>query len=124
MQVSDSTRKAEVVNSIAETISKINKAEDFTRQQDYIKQCSEILKIDETGLHAMVNNFFATGLLARRLPFEEARTQGKNARRAEASGYDDATFNLLFKNRVAGREIMRGLAGIPRWQEAGTDRRW
>ena len=53
----DSTKKAEVVNQIAETISKINKAEDFTKQQDYIKQCSEILKIDEGGLHALVNKF-------------------------------------------------------------------
>ena len=44
---SDSNKKAEVVNQIAETISRINKAEDFTKQQDYIKQCSEILKIDE-----------------------------------------------------------------------------
>ncbi len=53
----DSTRKAEVVNQVAETISKINKAEDFTKQQDYIRQCSEILKIDESGLHALVNKF-------------------------------------------------------------------
>ena len=53
----DTTKKSEVVNSIAETISKINKAEDFTKQQDYIKQCSEILKIDEGGLHALVNKF-------------------------------------------------------------------
>ena len=45
---SDSNKKAEVVNQIAETISRINKAEDFTKQQDYIKQCSEILKIDES----------------------------------------------------------------------------
>ena len=34
---SDSTKKSIVVNQIAETISKINKTEDFTRQQDYIK---------------------------------------------------------------------------------------
>ena len=44
----DSVKKSEVVNRMAETISKINKAEDFTKQQDYIKQCSEILKIDES----------------------------------------------------------------------------
>lgn len=53
----DSTKKSIVVNQIAETISKINKAEDFTKQQDYIKQCSEILKIEESGLHALVNKF-------------------------------------------------------------------
>ncbi len=53
----DNTKKSIVVNQIAETISKINKTEDFTKQQDYIKQCSEILKIEESGLHALVNKF-------------------------------------------------------------------
>lgn len=48
----DSVKKSEVVNRIAETISRINKVEDFTKQQDYIKQCAEILKIEESGLHA------------------------------------------------------------------------
>ncbi len=46
----DSNKKAGVVNQVAETISKINKAEDFTRQQDYIRQCAELLKIGEEGL--------------------------------------------------------------------------
>ena len=53
----DSNKKSAVVNQVAETISKINKAEDFTKQQDYIKQCAEILKIEEAGLHALVNKF-------------------------------------------------------------------
>src|SRR5574343_1886473 len=33
----DSVRKSQVVNQIAETIGRLNKAEDFTRQQDYIR---------------------------------------------------------------------------------------
>ena len=32
----DTNKKAQIVNRIAESISKINKAEDFTKQQDYI----------------------------------------------------------------------------------------
>ena len=51
----DSGKKSAVVNQIAETIAKINRAEDFTRRQDYIRQVSEILKIEETGLNALVN---------------------------------------------------------------------
>ncbi len=96
---SDSTKKAEVVNQMAETISKINKAEDFTKQQDYIKQCSEILKIDESGLHALVNKFIRDRIVRRKesLPFEEARTQEENAKQAEATDYDDATFNFCSK---------------------------
>ncbi|MDP4129449.1 MAG: DNA primase, partial [Bacteroidota bacterium] len=53
----DSNRKAQLVNQIAETISRINKAEDFTRQQDYIRRSSELLKIDENGLNTLVNKF-------------------------------------------------------------------
>jgi len=118
----DSTKKADVVNSIAETISKINKAEDFTKQQDYIKQCSEILKIDESGLHALVNKFIRDRIATqeRKLPFEEATHQEENARRAEAAGYDEATFSLLFKDDLQEREIARILLeyGMKSWDES------
>ncbi|HJT74702.1 MAG TPA: DNA primase [Chitinophaga sp.] len=53
----DSSRKSQLVNEIAETISKIDKTEDFTRQQDYIRQCSQVLKIDEQGMINLVNKF-------------------------------------------------------------------
>ena len=53
----DSTKKAAAVNTIAESISRINKVEDFTRQEDYIKQSAQLLKIDEQGLHNLVNKF-------------------------------------------------------------------
>jgi DNA primase len=53
----DTNKKAGVVNQVAETIARINKVEDFTKQQDYIRQCSELLRIEETGLHALVNKF-------------------------------------------------------------------
>ncbi len=118
----DSTKKADVVNAIAETISKINKAEDFTKQQDYIKQCSEILKIDEGGLHALVNKFIRDRIATqeRKLPFEEARSHEENARQAEAMNYDEATFNLLFKDELQERELARILLefGIKPWDES------
>lgn len=53
----DSVKKAALVNHIAESISRLNKVEDFTRQQDYIKQSSQLLKVDEAGLHSLVNKF-------------------------------------------------------------------
>jgi DNA primase len=106
---SDSNKKAEVVNQIAETISRINKAEDFTKQQDYIKQCSEILKIDESGLHALVNKFIRNRIVTQEkaLPFEEARLHEENAKKAQETDYDDATFNLLFKDELQERELAR-----------------
>lgn len=51
----DRNKKSAAVNSIAETISRINKAEDFTKQQDYIRQASQLLRIDEAGLVNLVN---------------------------------------------------------------------
>jgi DNA primase len=123
---SDTTKKSEVVNSIAETISKINKAEDFTRQQDYIKQCSEILKIDEGGLHALVNKFIRNKISTQEKALppasyrdEEARSKEENAQHAAATDYDDSTFNLLFKDELQEKEFARVLLehGNKKWNE-------
>ena len=105
----DSNKKAEVVNQIAESISRINKAEDFTKQQDYIKQCSEILKIDESGLHALVNKFIRNRMITqeRALPFEEEKIHEENAKKAHETDYDDATFDLLFRDELQERELAR-----------------
>jgi len=117
----DSSRKADVVNQVAETISKVNKAEDFTRQQDYIKQCAELLRIDETGLHALVNKFIRDRIatLERKLPFDEAQQHADNARQAETHNYDESTFNLLFKDELQEREVARVLLeyGLLRWDD-------
>ncbi|MFC0776272.1 DNA primase [Terrimonas alba] len=118
---SDSVKKAEVVTKMAETIARINKAEDFTKQQDYIKQCAEILKIDEAGLHSLVNKFIRDRIATqeRKLPFEEAKKHEENARQAEQTNYDDATFNLLFKDELQERELARILLeyGIKKWND-------
>lgn len=120
----DSTRKADVVNSIAETISRINKAEDFTRQQDYIKQCAEILKIDEQGLHSLVNKFIRDRISAqeRKLPFEEARQIEENARQAADTNFNDETFSLLFRDELQEKEIARVLLefGSRAWDASKT----
>jgi DNA primase len=117
----DSKKKSEVVNRMAETISRINKAEDFTRQQDYIKQCSEILKIDEGGMHALVNKFIRDRIVTmeRRLPAEEAKIHEEKARQAHSTDYDDSTFTLLFKDDLQEREIARVLIefGDRGWSE-------
>ncbi len=117
----DSVKKAEVVTRMAETIARINKAEDFTRQQDYIKQCSEVLKIDEGGLHSLVNKFIRDRISTqeRKLPFEEAKKHEENARQAEQTNFDDATFTLLFKDDLQERELARILLeyGMKKWDE-------
>jgi DNA primase len=81
----DSSRKSQLVNEIAETISKIDKVEDFTRQQDYIRQCSQLLKIDEQGMITLVNKFIRERLhkreqqIARNMPPEDAEPLSEEA---------------------------------------------
>lgn len=53
----DSAKKAGLVNQVAETIARINKVEDFTKQQDYIRKCAELLRIEEGGLTSLVNKY-------------------------------------------------------------------
>lgn len=58
----DTNKRAQVVSQIAESIAKIDKVEDFTKQQDYIRKTSELLKIDEEGMHRLVNKFIKSSL--------------------------------------------------------------
>lgn len=116
----DSNKKSEVVNQIAETISKIDKTEDFTKQQDYIRQCSQILNIDESGFTALVNKFIRNKISQEgKLPFDEARHHEENARKAEESNYDEQTFSLLFRDDLQEREIARILLefGTKKWND-------
>lgn len=59
----DSSLKAKLVQQMAETLSKLNKSEEFTRRQDYIKQVAEMLKIEEEGLNALVNKIIREKIL-------------------------------------------------------------
>lgn len=115
----DANKKSDVVNQIAETISKIDKTEDFTKQQDYIRQCSQILSIDETGFTSLVNKFIRNriSLQDNKMPFEEAKHFEENVRKAEESGFDDQTFSLLFRDDLQEREIARILLeyGTKKW---------
>lgn len=51
----DSNAKAAIVNQMAESLARMNKPEDFTRRNDYIRSVSGLLKIDEQGFHSLVN---------------------------------------------------------------------
>ena len=117
----DSAKKAAVVNRMAETISRINKAEDFTKQQDYIKQCATVLKIDEAGLHTLVNKYIRdriTALERKAAPLSSVTIE-ENAQKSAASNFDDATFLLLFRDELQEKEVARILLeyGHRSWNE-------
>jgi DNA primase len=54
---SDPVQKSKLVNEIAESISKINKAEDFSLQDYYIRETSRKLDVEEAGLVNLVNKY-------------------------------------------------------------------
>jgi DNA primase len=53
----DPVLKSKLVNEIAESISRINKAEDFALQDYYIREASNKLQVDEAGLINLVNKY-------------------------------------------------------------------
>ena len=53
----DPVRKSKLVNEVAESISRINKAEDFSLQQHYIRESSRRLEVDEAGFITLVNKY-------------------------------------------------------------------
>lgn len=114
----DSNKKSAVVNQIAETIAKINKAEDFTKQQDYIKQCAEILRVEESGLHALVNKFIRAKITKREnRSFDEPQVFPVNP--TEQKDGEEDSLLLLHKDEIYEQAVVRSLLdyGIKEWKE-------
>jgi DNA primase len=113
----DSAKKAALVNQVAETISKINKAEDFTKQQDYIQQCSELLKIEESGLHTLVNKFIREKITKEenRISREQPAVDGADIAAVE----DDGTLLLFNRDELQERAMIKSLLefGLRQWNE-------
>jgi DNA primase len=117
----DTNKRSIVVNQIAETISKINKAEDFTKQQDYVRKSAELLKIDESGLHNLVNKFIKEKLNKdQKKSFsvdKEYQEQGDTNIPAE-----DDLINLLNEDEQSERAIVKNLLefGLKEWETGVT----
>jgi DNA primase len=72
---SDPVKKNKLVNEVAESIARINKAEDFTLQQHYIREAARLLNIDEGGLITLVNKYLR----------ERLETEARQRRKDEAT---------------------------------------
>ncbi|MEO8568385.1 MAG: DNA primase [Ginsengibacter sp.] len=120
----DTNKRSQVVNKIAETISKINKAEDFTKQQDYIRKTSELLKIDETGLHTLVNKYIREKLTKeeRRFLSNDNKTQNFNTASPGMDESDGDALELLNKDEINERAVVRCLLefGLKEWEPEKT----
>lgn len=111
----DMTRKSAIVNQMAETISRINKAEDFTKRQDYVKRVSEILKIEEAGLNSLVNK-----IIRDKLTKEEARAIKIDLPATATDEQDaDSLLTLISRDEMQERALVRSLLdfGMKPWDE-------
>ena len=119
----DSRKKSELVNQMAETIARINKAEDFTRQQDYIRQCSQLLQVDEQGMVSLVNKFIRERIQKQeRFESREPASMQELPESGEALQADDSDADaafLLFRDEKQERGVLRVLLehGHKDWDE-------
>ncbi|MET0300155.1 MAG: DNA primase [Flavitalea sp.] len=117
----DTQRKAEAVNQVAETISRINKVEDFSRQQDYIRKSAAMLNIEEQGLLNLVNK-----IVRDKITKQENKQSAEDQRNAEAAAFapteDDDTLALLNKDELQERGMVRILLeyGTMPWDDDMT----
>ncbi|MEN9686965.1 MAG: hypothetical protein RLZZ28_2751 [Bacteroidota bacterium] len=118
----DVTRKSTVVNQIAETLSKINKAEDFTRQQDYIRQCAGLLRIDESGLTNLVNKYKRDRISKEEKKSSYNEQEYFNEQAAQPEDVLDDTQLLINQDEAHERNILRVLLdyGLKNWDETRT----
>lgn len=119
----DVSKKSSIVNQIAESLSRISKAEDFTKQQDYIKQCAAILKIDETGFTNLVNKYKRDKIAKeeKKLPFDEAAFIQQDSEQHPSQEFEDSTA-LLQQDDLFEKNILRVLLehGLKTFNEALT----
>jgi len=118
----DSHKKAAVVGQVAETISKINKLEGFTRQEDYIRKSAEMLRIEEAGLFNLVNKHIRD-----RQEKQENRAAAQATQTPSPADYpdgmpppaDDESVSLLFRHEQNERGMIRDLLdyGLRPWDE-------
>ena len=118
----DVNKKSSIVNQIAETLSKISKAEDFTRQQDYIKQCASLLKVDEAGFTNLVNKFKRDKISKeeKKLPFDEVQFIQQDSYQTDQS-FDEGQL-LLQQDDQVEKNVIRVLFeyGLKNYNEAQT----
>jgi DNA primase len=116
----ETAKRSAAVNHVAETLSKINKAEDFTKQQDYIRQCAAIMKIDEAGLTTLVNKF-KREQVAKEEKKQPSASFDKQEWPNQPKPEDDSSF-LLLNDVIHERNLLRVLLdyGLLQWNDELT----
>ncbi|MEY4703473.1 MAG: primase [Bacteroidota bacterium] len=117
----DSVKRSNIVQQMAETLSKINKTEDFAKRQDYVRRVSEMLNIEESGFNALVNKFLRDKIgkeqqqnfQTESIPFDEGQTNHQE---------DQYISDLVEKDQRHEQAIVRSLIefGTKNWDDEKT----
>ncbi len=76
----DPVRRSKLVNEVAESISRINKTEDFALQGHYIRLAAQRLEVEEAGLVNLVNKYIR----------DRIETEQRQARRSQGVDHGPA----------------------------------
>ena len=114
----DITKKNEAVNQVAESLSKLNRAEDFTRRQAYIHECAAALKIDESGLINLVNKYIQEKVTKE----EKKQTASTIILEETATAEEDKTELLFHPDEAQEKNMLRVLLeyGLNKWDDDHT----
>ncbi len=114
----DITKKNDAVNQVAESLSKLNRAEDFTRRQAYIHECAAVLKIDESGLINLVNKYIQEKVTKE----EKKQTASTNVLEETATAEEDKTELLFHPDDAQEKNMLRVLLeyGLNKWDDDHT----
>lgn len=106
----DVNKKNEVVNHMAETLSKISKAKDFYKRQEYVRQCSSILNISESGLTNLVNEYTKERISKEQKPIDinEKHLFQQASGNTQEEVLNEA-IHLLLESQYQEREIIKRL---------------
>jgi len=117
----DSVKRSNIVQQMAETLSKINKTEDFAKRQDYVRRVSEMLNIEESGFNALVNKFLRDKIgkeqqqsfQTESIPFDDGQTNHQE---------DQYISDLVEKDQRHEQAIVRSLIefGTKNWDDEKT----
>ena len=113
----DLHKKNDAVNHIAVTLSKINRLEDFTKLQAYIRQCASLLKIDEQNLTMLVNKYKRESIST-----EEKRKAVKAEQVISPDAANSQEQNIIVEDSKQEKDVLRVLLehGLKPWDENQT----
>lgn len=119
----DSTKKSAAVRKIAESISKLDRPEDFIVKQDYTKKVAARLEIEEEGLLNLINNITRETLEKKHKKFLSSPTsirQNADSGSIIENNDEKDSPDLLFKKDLFHEKaIVRCLLeyGLKKWDE-------